>query len=372
MRYLLLLCFIAISPFNIYAQENKPWAGFGIEGNLIAGHAFKHSSKFKAGFPTISPAFDLNFIQQTYGRKDWQQRRRYPIVGFGITYTRYDDSVYGDAISIYPNLQIPLITGKKLEWTLRAGFGLAYITKRFSRASDWDTLNTVIGSHVNNYSFFSTDLRYRVNEHLDIQLGADFAHISNAAFRTPNLGINKYGGHVGVRYFPVTSKPMFVKKDLPKLDNRILGELRLGLAGNETGPANGPKYPIYMATAYASKRYWGKNKLMLGLDYSFHTNVYRFLINNEIEPGKEKAHSWQSALFLGNEFLIGRAGVIFQVGYYVKHHEMNSKPMYQKLGGCYYLLQHEKGSLKELFIAILLKTHTTEAELVELGIGAGF
>lgn len=356
-----------------YGQENKLWSGFAIEANLMGGQVLKHTEKFRAPLPDLVKAFDLSFVQQTYGKKDWEQRRNYPVVGMGITYTDYGiDSIYGKCIGIYPFLQIPIIRGKKLEWTARAGFGLGYVTRHYERAPTWDTLNNAIGSHFNNYSLIVTDLRYHINEHLDVQLGGNFSHISNASLRTPNLGINFYGAHIGVRYFPVTSQPKRIVRNLPRLKNRWLAQLRLGIAGNEYGQADGPLYPVYLVSAYASRRYLGKNKMFAGIDYSYHQGIYAFLRNNEIDPGHEKQGSWKSAVFIGNEFLIGRFGIMAQVGVYIKEAVLREDPYYEKLGCNIYLIQRERGILKELCGAILLKTHKAQAELAELGLGFGF
>lgn len=356
-----------------YAQENKPFAGVGIETNVMAGKILRHSKKLPSQMPDVVSCYELNFIYQTHGTKDWHQRRKYPIVGFGIAYTDYGiDSVYGKCISIYPNLQIPLISTGKFEWTLKAGFGLGYATRPYQRYPSMDTFNTAIGGHLNNYSYFATDLRYRVNEHLDIQAGGNFSHISNATFRTPNLGINLYGVHAGIRYFPVTSQPAIQKRNIPKLNNRWLIQARLGLSAVETAAADGPLYPVYLVSLYTSKRYASKNKAFAGIDYSYHSNIYSFLRNNEVYEGDEYRHSWKSSVFIGNEFLIGRVGIHLQLGYYIKKTYLDNLPIYEKIGGNFYIIQQEKGFIKESFLSILLKANSTEAELVEIGLGFGF
>ena len=370
-RFAYLICFFLLLN-TAKAQPENPWAGWGIDANYLMGKGFKHSAKMRAGFPYTIDAFELNLVTQTSGTKEWHQRRNYPLLGVGLAYTDYDrNTIYGHAISIYPNIQLPILRLKKFEWTMKLGFGFAYISKEYSRGPDWDTLNTAIGSHINNYTCFATDLRYRFNGHLDIQAGGDFAHISNAAFRQPNLGINKFGAHIGLRYFPVTSRPKRIHSELPVLKNRILAQLRLGVAGNEQSAPNGPMYINRLATAYASYRYAGKNKLQLGVDYAYYKNVERFYLNNEIYPGKEKQHSWRSAVFVGNEFLIGNVSILLQAGYYIKHLTPADYVIYEKLGVNLYLVQQEKGLVKEFFPYIYLKTHGTQAELVEVGLGVG-
>lgn len=371
-QHLLLYLSIVLWMANPAAAQDK-WAGMGVEGNFIAGKIYPHSKKFPKQLPDMVKGYELNALFQTYGKKDWHQRRRYPLVGFGFMFTDYGiDSVYGKCLSIYPNLQLPILSYKNFEWTFKASFGLGYITRPYERSPSFDTLNKAIGSGFNNFSLFATDFRYRVNKHLDVQLGGSFFHVSNAAFRTPNLGINTYGAHIGLRYFPTNSQPEKIKRELEPMKNRWLAQVRLGFAAREALAPDGPMYPIYIVSAFASKRYWSKNKALIGLDYSYHTNMYTFLRNNEILPGKEKANSWKSAVIVGNEFLYGRVGVLFQLGFYIKNYYLPEDFFYQKLGGNLYLVQEEKGALKELSLSILLKTHKFEAELVEVGIGAGF
>lgn len=368
----LLTCFMLLYAGSTLLAQNR-FAGMGIEGNVVRGQIYRHSKKSPKQLPDAVTGIELNALFQTYGTKDWQQRRKYPLVGFGLMYTDYGvDSVYGKCISIYPNLQIPVVKYKNFEWTFKVSFGLGFVTRPYERAPSFDTLNTAIGSRFNNFSLFATDIRYRINSKLDVQLGGTFFHVSNAAFRTPNLGINTYGWHAGLRYYPYGSSPGKIKKELTPLKNRWLAQIRLGLAAREAPAPDGPMYPVYMVTAFASKRYWSKNKLLLGLDYSYHTNMYTFLRNNEIHPGEEKANSWKSAVIVGNEFLIGRVGILAQLGFYIKNYYLPEDFFYQKLGGNLYLLQKEEGLLKELSTSIILKTHKFEAELVEVGIGVGF
>lgn len=368
----LIFLFFAVS-FSSIAQQHPAWDGFGIEVNAMSGKIFKHTKKFVAPVPQSTNSFEVNFLQHTYGKNDWEQRRHYPIVGLGFAYTNYGiDSIYGRCVSIFPNLQMPIISGKKLSWTFRVGFGLGYVSRHYERAPIYDTLNNAIGSHFNNYTVFTTDLRYQINKHWDVQLGGNFSHISNAALRTPNLGINFYGAHLGLTYFPINANPEIIKKELTPLKNRWLVECRGGIAGNSYGNGGGPLYPVYLFSAYASKRYASKNKVFFGLDYSYHTGIYAFLRNNELMPGEEKQNSWKSAVFVGNEFLIGRFGIMLQVGVYTHQAALKLDPYYEKLGTNIYLIQREHGLLKELFTSVLLKTHKTQAELVEIGLGAGF
>ena len=371
-KFLFYIILAAAAVPQARAQDNKPGAGSGIEANLFMGKVIKHTVLFHLPVPALSTGLDINITNQTYGRKDWEQRRRYPLLGIGVTYINYGiDSVYGRCIGVYPNITLSLIKGKKVEWTLRIGDGVGYVTHLYGRHPLSDTLNNAIGSHINDFFSFNTDFRYHINRHWDVQAGINFNHISNASFQQPNLGINLLGEHIGIRYFPVTRTPQYIHKELKPLSKRLLFEARAALAFTQSDAPKGPLFPVYMASVYGSRRWLSKNKLFLGVDYSYHQGVYAFLRNNEILVGEEAKNSYKSAVFFGNEFLLGRVGVMLQIGVYVKQTYLKQDMYYEKIGANYYLIQKEKGVLKELFLTGLLKTHKSIAELAEFGIGIG-
>lgn len=374
-RFFQMLAFLML-PLCSIAQNATgvaPWSGFGIEVNPMAEKVYKHEAKFTVPLPALTTGVDVNLMLHTYGKMAWEQRRRYPTIGLGITYINYGiDSIYGRCVGVYPNIELPLIKGRLLEWTLRIGDGIGYVTKHYSRVDPVDTLNVAIGSHINDFFSFITDLRYHAGRHWDIQLGGNFNHISDASYHKPNLGVNTYGAHIGVRYFPVTSRPPHIERKLEPLKNRwlIQGRLSMSLVSSET--AGGPLYPVYIASAYASKRWISKNKAFIGIDYSYHSDIYAFLRNNEVYPGQEAAHSYKSAVFVGNEFMLGRVGAVLQLGVYTHEAALKQDPYYEKIGGNYYIVQKERGPIKELFFSAFLKTHKIVAEFGEVGIGAGF
>jgi hypothetical protein len=369
---LIALYSLAINFYSYEASAQKMQQGFGIEGDFIGGQIFKHSSKFKGPIPAFSAATDINLVWKTYGKKLWQQRRSYPTLGLGITYTHYDKSVYGQSIGIYPNLELPILRKSNWEWTLRFGMSLGYISKRESPyAPNWDTVNYAIGGHINNFSLFSSDIRFHLNKHWDIQSGISFTHMSSAKYRLPNLGVNFIGAHIGFRYFPNTSTPIKISYSLSPIKNRILLQARQGIALH-TGESEGSAAtPVYLSSLFLSKRYWGKNKIFVGVDYSYHQSIYDFLRLQAIAVGHEAKGSWKAGVFVGHEFLYGRAGLLLQMGYYIHQAYLPSTPVYEKLGINWYLVQKEKGLIKELCVSTLLKTHFAVAELAELGIGIG-
>ena len=184
-----------------FAQGN--WKTYGVEFNAMEARVFKHTAAFKAPLPAASQLMELHLLHKTQGAQAWHALRHFPQIGIGFTYTNYGlDSVYGRGYSLYPTIQYQLAHKKAWSWTYRMGLGAGYLTKKFERYNTWDTLNNMIGSGFNIYFMAATDLRFTLNPQWDIQAGLQFSHFSNAATLKPNLGINSYGFHVGVRFFP--------------------------------------------------------------------------------------------------------------------------------------------------------------------------
>ena len=356
-----------------FAQCNNALDGFGIEANLLAGKVVKHSNKFTSPSPALSSAVDVNFVWQTYGKKDWHQRRNFPIIGVGINYTDYGiNDVYGNCIGIYPNLQLRLLRREKLEWDLRLGNGLAYVTKKYQATEPYDTLNVAIGTNFNDFGIVMTDLRYHINKNWHVQIGANFTHISNGDYRQPNLGVNMVGLHAGVQYYPVSCHPKPIIKDLPKLKNRWLAEISMSVGYKEARAKGNPILPKYIGSVQVSKRWLGKNKFFVGADYAYHNDVHAFLINYGVNYGEEKQHSWDGTFFAGNEFLVGRVGLLMQLGVYYHQTFLKFDAVNEKFGINYYLIHAEHGPVKELFLCARLITHEAVAEYSCFGIGMGF
>ncbi|MCC6186738.1 MAG: acyloxyacyl hydrolase [Chitinophagaceae bacterium] len=373
-KFLLLLLLLAVANVAVIFAQAEQRSYFGFESNLLTGKIFKHTRNFKGPIPPISSGIDVNILWKTKGKNDWQSRRRYPTIGLGISYMHYDSKYYGYGVGIYPNLELPLLRKAQWEWTMRFGMGLGYISKQYRPyAPFWDTLNNAIGSQINNYSLLHSDIRFHINSHWDLQAGITFTHMSSARFRQPNLGVNFIGGHVGFRYFPEARHAILRNNQLPpNLTNRLLLQARQGIAITTRESAGSAATPVLLSSISLSKRYWSKNKILFGLDYSYNQNVYDFMRLQAINTGSEKKYAWNAGIFLGHEFLYGRVGLQMQIGAYLHQTLLPKAPIYQRLGMNWYLLQAEKGAVKELYISTLLKTHYATAELAELGLGISF
>lgn len=353
------------------AKEPTIRPGFGIDASLLGGRVFKHEKKFTLPIPAFTTGADVNFVWHTYGRKEWEQRRHYPRIGLALAAINYGiDSVYGTMAGVYPNITLPLVSGNRLEWNLRLGTGISYVTRRFSRTDGANTVNVAVGAHVNDLIMLKTDLYWLVNRHCSIHAGAFVNHISNGSVRKPNLGVNVAGISAGVAYFPNTSRPAIIHRELAPIPARWLLQLRGGMSVVSANTPGGPMYPVYVSTASVSRRWRGVNKAFAGIDYSYHPGLLAQLRDNGQEPhGQQQPR--KAAVLAGNEFLMGRVGIGLQAGAYLLKGYLQKEDVYQKVSLNYYAVQRERGPVKEVFAYISLKAHLNVAEMGELGIGVG-
>lgn len=358
--------------YTAKAQQFLPWPGFGVEANAWVGKMIKHTASFTGPLPHHSYVIELNLVKKTYGQKDWEQRRNYPQIGLDLLWVDYNkNDVYGQVFGLAPNIALLLVRYKSYELTFRAGMGIGFATRPYERFHNRNTGNVALGGHWNNISPFSLDFRRSLDQHWDIQCGLSFVHVSDAAFRQPNLGINMYAAHVGLRYFPVTSQPEKISRNLAPLKNRWMFNTHAAIAFVEHSPADGPLFPVYMADMYVSKRYWSKNKVYAGLGYAYDTEVYVLQKSIEEHRGEEKAYSWMATVFAGHEFLMGRLGIVFEMGAYLRNTNKRNDLIYQQVGGNFYFVQQESGLLKTLYASACLKTHMFQAQWFALGLGLG-
>jgi len=365
-----LVCLLLVCVHST-AQEGNGRPGFGVDASLLGGKVFKHEKKFTLPIPAFTAGADVNFVWHTWGRKEWEQRRHYPRIGVAVAAVNYGiDSIYGTMAGVYPNITFPLVSGNRLEWTFRLGTGISYVTNRFGRTDRINTVNVAIGAHVNDLIMLKTDLSWFVNKHWSIHAGAFVNHISNGSVRKPNLGINVAGASIGAAYFPNTSRPAIIHRELSPLSPRWLLQARGGMSLVSANTHGGPQYPVYVGTAYVSKRWRAVNKAFAGVDYSYHPGLLAQLRDNGLEPQGSK-QPYKVAVLAGNEFLMGRVGIGVQAGAYLVKGYLQKEDIYEKVSLNYYCVQREHGPLKELFFYISLKAHLNVAEMGELGIGVG-
>lgn len=360
-------CFL----LSLAAQSNK---GISIETSFHYGKILRHTPKLTIQIPTSSFGIDGSIKFQTYGKADWQHWQNYPQWGINFLYYKLGNDQLGSAYGILPSLQLAIFKKKWLQFDLSFASGLAYLSEPYDALNNPE--NNAIGSSINNVTTFKTSFRGRLSENWSWLAGGSFTHFSNGASKLPNLGINIVAFNAGLNYKlnPVTKEDYRQASISKKPINRFGFSLHFGLALREMISYGGPKYPIYIGSAAGVYHFNKVNRLLVGVEYEFNQAVYRFGLHtfdfDSATAAQRGATRWM--IFVADEFMIGRIGILLQAGIYVsKSSFLTPFPIYNKIGIRYYFPAIGKPKTN-LYVGTYLKSHKIDAAYIAFGMGAMF
>ncbi|MFK7807028.1 MAG: acyloxyacyl hydrolase [Saprospiraceae bacterium] len=347
--------------------------GWSIEPNVHIGQIVKHSPKLLFDVDGLATAVELNFSHQTFGKKEWNQFQRYPQMNLSLVYQDLgSDAIFGEAISLIPNVNSSIYSSNKFSLGFRFGIGLAYLTKPFDPIDN--PTNNAVGSNWNAGVLFDLNSRWRINDHWQLKTGVSFLHYSNGSSHLPNFGFNVPSLVLGARYTPVAlPKSAYTNYDVSKKQNRKWGaQAWASITYRERGVSGGPSYPIY-SVSVAAIYYLNKvNRLSAGVEYEYNKSVYEFGKHVSAFDSEEEARrrSQRYLFFLADEFLFGNWGVTLMAGMYASNeYYLLPGNIYNKVITRYYFPTKTK---VKIHVGAYLKSHLIIAEYMAFGLGASF
>ena len=380
-----LTLFLFLSLIENVAAQSIDYAGFDfLVGKVISNYpAFpdiKNPSVFISGYAGKS----LN------GTKDWHRYYNFPDLGIKITYGGFGDkAILGKMFAVNPQLIFSQKLNNKLFVSEEVGLGLSYFTTHYNEATN--PQNIAIGSHLTAFAALGLKLNYKITETLAASVSFNILHSSNSHVALPNVGLNTLAAGVGIRY-------LFAKKTVPvslplkpAFSKKIHLNINIGLGINEQGSStiavNGPKYPIYIASLFFTKKLSYVNKLQLGIEGYFNTGVNDFIVSQNLYFDDQKKKSYAGYIFAGDEFLLHHFGIVGQLGFYVYNpfyrdqHNLyydNNLVSYiktsvvLKLGFNYYIRNPHLKDNNQLYFGSYVKTNFGQADFWENCIGWQF
>jgi len=353
------------------AFGQAPNLRLSVEAGPLFGRVWKHRDKFAPEVQRNAYSFEVNLLRQPTGQTLWEQHLKNPEVGLAFVYSYYGNpEELGSGYGVYPNIAFALLRQPKTLLYFRAGTGLAFLDRPYHVLDN--PTNNVIGSKLNNLTVFRVGADWRLTDQLKIFTAATYLHYSNGHWQNPNLGINVPSLAAGVKYLfhpPKNPLPSLPTDSLPTDARKFHFHVRMGLAFNEHAGPGGPKFPLYNAALYASMHTSAINRLFAGVDYSFNTGVYDFIVFQEIS--EEAFEASNIGLFFGDEMLIGSVGISGQVGGYVYYPYLKPAPIYAKLGMVYYQ-PLSADNRQQLMLGLYLKSHFAIADYIDMVVGYCF
>jgi hypothetical protein len=302
----------------------------------------------------------VSALLRATGENKYDQLYRYPGKGISMMYSDLGGSHHlGKMVCVFPWLNYPLAQSKRLAFNFRFGLGLAYISKPFNRTENYK--NIAIGSHINAMAQLLFELKWKATPRLSLAAGLSLTHLSNGAFKTPNLGLNMPTISAGVAYKINKIEPVLLKTELPKLSRKWEIDINVWGGASELYGAGGDRYPAFGIMTTFNKPVSMKRKLSAGFDI-YYDKALCELLRREGITAKLPFESMRAGITFGHILTFSRLSFIIQVGAYVYQKEKSDGWVYDRMMLQYLINRH-------LFVNLTLKTHFAKADLIEWGLG---
>lgn len=360
----ILFLFLLITGVVADAQEeNALSCRLFLEGKYHYGFIIPHHHKLIHLTDQHLSCFEISLIASATGRNNWDQLYHYPDKGLSILFSDLGgEASLGKMICVYPWLSYPMLHGRKLGFNFRFGLGLGYISRPFNRLENYK--NIAIGSHLNAMAQVLFELKWRPVKRFSCAAGIGITHLSNGAFKTPNLGLNIPTVSAGITWKIDKTEPLIVKRELPGYSRRWEVDMVVWGGVSELWGAGGDKYPAYGLMTTFNKPVSAKRKLSAGFDI-YYDNALREVLRRNGVTAKLPLESMRAGIHAGHVLTFSKLSFIIQLGAYVYQKEKSDGWIYDRMLLQYLVKDH-------LIVNVALKTHFAKADLIEWGLGYRF
>ena len=339
--------------------------GYRASARLHYGTILSHRESMTHLIKGRVTGLDFTYGKQTSGIKPWQQVFNYPAMGLGLYHSFLGNpGQLGTGTAVYGYMFFPLITKDKFWFRYRWGTGPGYISKPFDRVDNYK--NTAIGSKINLFANLLFETGFKISDHLQLTAGLGYSHFSNAAVKTPNLGINMTTLALGISYNTVDlgrhlakDTALFLSR---KFDFFVYGALGL----KEVMPAGGNKYGVVHFFSEAARRVGNRRKIGVGPDIFYDDSDFKEYNSDTVNiPAENRPEFIKMGVHISHELVLGRLSAIVHIGVYLHNIYKSDGLFYHRFGYRYYITDH-------LFIDAGFKTHWAVAKNIEFGVGYNF
>lgn len=385
MKKIILILFLSAFSFhdtkasddNEERPASREWR---LGGMFYAGKAMNHSRLITPMIERSAAGGEIFLSKQTYGKYSWNAFFNYP--EYGISYKFMDmgsPNYAGNAHCLLPYLNFHLFNNKnRVNLNLRIGAGFAYVEKIYDAITRFeagftgvekpyntntnDTFNYAFSTHLNIALDAQLQGVCKINNMWNFIAGVGIFHISNGAYKMPNLGLNN------VSFFTGFSKSFGAENRLIVSENKINKKNRnwdcsVYLLGGikEINPIGGEKYYVGDFNVEVTKKHLQYTRFGLSLDVTHDGSEYD-CIDFQSLPTVDRLKTTRIGISGGYEWMFGDFAVDLFLGTYL--YEPN--PLYGKI--------YQRTSLRyplsdRVKLSIAFRNHKGKADFIGLGFG---
>jgi|DEB19_MinimDraft_2_1074335.scaffolds.fasta_scaffold10637_2 hypothetical protein len=319
----------------------------------------------------IITGFQLDFIKQVNGTKNWHKTFGIPRIGISFrTVFMNKPDTFGINYSILPFVQFRLIKHKNSEFSGKLALGGAYVTKTFKYLTNFD--NRSISTPLNFAVEFAAIYNRKISNHLDLNLETGYFHTSNGSFSMPNGGINIYYFKSGISYFfNETPYSNMKPSEISTVNKKVFYTTYLAGAYREHGTfAYRRQFPVFAFHQAVMKPINKIYNIGIGADL-FYDASNALTDEPDLIPSQVKeSDKWLAAIGICNELNIGKLSFPLEFYYYIFDIDKIKRPVYVRFGITYF-------PYKNLFIGSYFKGsnnkyNTLGSDFMEFALGWRF
>lgn len=354
-RILTFLLFIAV--FYPQKQLEAQKYNWGITATPFVGFLLPHHTTIDHLLYHHAYGAEVGLSIQTNGKKQWHHDFHFPRINLLAFYGNFGNpKIIGYAFGVEGNIYLPYF--KKKGWsfgnTLNAGIG--YLTKRYDRFTN--PKNNVIGSHVNCIVGLGFQLQKQW-KHQSIGIEINLKHMSNGAYKLPNLGINIPSLGINYTYFlhplqkydtAIVPKEEMQPSKTWKFFTQLIGSTK------QIYPTGGKHYGVIALGNYV--HYKVKDKVILegGIDV-----VYDGSTIASVENERNKAKNTSVGVYFAYVLPVHRLQLLVGMGGYLYNPINPAGRWYHRFGARFRIA-------KKLWANITIKSHWAKADYFEYGL----
>ena len=293
---------------------------------------------------------------------------RQVFLGASLAWYHSGSRIIGDGLATLGTVNLPLVTGRRFDSHVVLGLGGIVMSRHYDPVSNPD--NVVIGTAFNAFAAVRAQAGYSLTDRFALVLHGGLTHLSNGAFRLPNIGVNTLHTGIGLRYMTgglhlATVGEAAGSAGVPRPMSRFFKSARIGAGGFQKRGFVGQSFAIVNAAVFQHIEVVRNFTLSVGpaAEYTNYLPVLR--AQNPREVGSP---NFRFAVECAMDWYYGRINLRGGVGRYVYKPDsaLSRDMLYYRLAANYCFTNTQHGYRGTPYLGIGLKSYKNIAQHPEV------
>ena len=347
----LIIGFLTGISFTSFCQGTELGVSVGTEYGFLLPHRSKMQHLVKGHTSNVQ----IGAVFQTDETKPWAEAFHYPKINVDFIFADLGNpEVLGRVFGLRSSIYLPYFKKKGWSFGSKIGTGIGYVTKRYDKK--FNPKDIAIGSHINFLATIGFELEKKFKRNA-FSLEMNMSHLSNGAYKLPNLGVNLV--FLGVSYThylkKLETKQTFTKNMNPQPLHSWQFFIQAIASTKQIYPTGGNNYGILGVTNFTQFKAGKKCKIEGGIDLNYNQSIV------VEEYGDHKSANFQMGIYSAYVLSISRLQILIGMGRYLIN-PLNPRGMwYHKFGGRIRITEKLWGN-------ITIKSHWAKADYFEYGL----